>query len=271
MSPDAPLAVAGAQLRSRLLLGTARYPSPAALAASIAAAQPGALTVALRRAGPGGADFYSLVRDAGCPLLPNTAGCRTADEAVACAKLSRELLDTSWIKLEVIGDDDTLQPEPFGLLAAAERLVADGFAVWAYATEDLVLCRRLHEAGCAAVMPWGSPIGSGAGIAHPDRLVALRERLPDAVLIVDAGIGRPSDAAAAMELGMDAVLLNTAVAQAQDPPLMAAAFRDAVAAGRAAWLAGTVPRLEHAQPSTPPIDVPFWHAAPANAEGEAAP
>ena len=195
------LEVAGVRMRSRLLLGTARYPSPAALAESIDAARPAALTVSLRRSGPEGGRFHSLLAEAGCPLLPNTAGCRSAAEAVACARMCRQLLETDWIKLEVIGDDDTLQPEPFGLLDAARQLVGEGFAVFAYTTEDLVLCRRLHEAGCAAIMPWGSMIGSGCGIEHPQRLLSLRERLPDAVLIVDAGIGRPSDAAQAMELG----------------------------------------------------------------------
>ncbi|MCY4325133.1 MAG: thiazole synthase [Betaproteobacteria bacterium] len=253
--------IGGVRLRSRLMLGTARYPSPASLSASIAAAKPAAITVSLRRSGPDGGSFHNLLAEAGCPLLPNTAGCRSAAEAVACAHMCRELLGTDWIKLEVIGDDDTLQPEPFGLVDAARQLVDEGFVVFAYTTEDLVVARRLHEVGCAAIMPWGSMIGSGCGIEHPDRLRSLRSRLPEAVLIVDAGIGRPSDAAQAMELGMDAVLLNSAVAGADDPPAMAQAFAEAVAAGRRAWRAGMIPRLGMAQASTPALDVPFWQEA----------
>ena len=255
---DDALEIAGRRLSSRLLLGTARYPSPASLAASIKAARPAALTVSVRRSGPQGGGFHDLLAEAGCPLLPNTAGCRSAAEAVACARMCREMLATDWIKLEVIGDDDTLAPDPFGLLEAARQLVEEGFAVFAYATEDLILCRKLHECGCAAIMPWGSMIGSGCGIEHPQRLRSLRSRLADAVLIVDAGLGRPSDAAQAMELGMDAVLLNTAVAACDDPPTMARAFAQAVEAGRRACRAGMIPRLEMAQASTPPLDVPFW-------------
>ena len=256
----ADLVIAGKRLPARLLLGTARYPSPAVLAHCVRAAEPAMLTVSLRRTGPGGADFYHLLRNTGCPLLPNTAGCRTAVEAVRCASMARQLLSTNWLKLEVIGDDESMHPDPFELLVAAKELIAKGFDVLAYATEDLVLCRRLHELGCAAVMPWAAPIGSGQGIRHPERLVMLRERLPDAVLIVDAGIGRPSDAAMAMELGMDAVLLNTAIATATDPPAMATAFAAAVRAGRAAHLAGIMPITEFAQTSTPLTNIPFWQA-----------
>lgn len=261
MNTNDLLTVAGQQLESRLMLGTARYPSPAVLAECIDVAKPSVLTVSLRRSGPGGDSFYQLLQDSGCLLLPNTAGCRTATEAVNCAQMARELLGTNWIKLEVIGDNDTLQPNPFELCLAAEQLCAEGFSVFAYTIEDLVVCNRLQEIGCAAVMPWGSMIGSGGGIDHPNRLAILRNRLTDSVLVVDAGIGRPSDAALAMELGMDAVLLNTAVALAKDPPMMAQAFSEAINAGRNGWRAGMITRLSYAQPSTPQTDVPFWQEA----------
>ena len=253
--------VAGATLASRLLLGTARYPSPAVMAEAVAASGAEVLTVGLRRQAPqqlGGSSIWQHISQLGCKLLPNTAGCHTAKEAIELARMSREIFDTSWIKLEVTGDDYNLQPDPFELLAAARELVRLDYKVFAYATEDLVLCSRLRDAGCTAVMPWGAPIGTGKGLTNPYALETLRARLPDAVLVVDAGLGLPSHAARVMEMGFDAVLLNTAVARADDPPAMAAAFRHAVAAGRLASKAGPMAESETAHPSTPVVGRPFW-------------
>ena len=251
------LTIADAKLQSRMLLGTARYSSPEELRGCIKAANPGFITVSVGRNRVAGQKFFDLIGKMEVPLVPNTAGCRTSKEAVKLAKVSRELLETNWVKLEVIGDDDTLAPDPIELHSAAAELVKEGFVVLAYCSDDLVLCRRLAEAGCHAVMPWGSPIGSGQGVVNPSRLEAIRARLPETVLIVDAGIGRPSDAALAMELGYDGVLLNTAVAQARDPVSMAQAFATCVSAGRAAWKAGIIPRHDLAQPSTLAPDMPF--------------
>ncbi|MBB1162027.1 thiazole synthase [Aquariibacter albus] len=250
--------VAGTRLHSRFLLGSAGYPSPQLLGQALAASGSQVITVGLKRALAGGAGdngFVATVREAvqqrGARLLPNTAGCRSAREAVQLARLARELYDTPWLKLEVVGDEQLLQPDPFELLAAATELVREGFVVWPYCTDDLVLGRRLLDAGCAVLMPWGAPIGSGQGLLNPRALRTLRERLPDATLIVDAGLGAPSHAAQALEMGYDAVLLNSAVAQARDPVRMAGAFRDAVAAGRAAYRAGVMAPQDHAVPSTP--------------------
>lgn len=257
MRTDDRWQVAGTELTSRLLLGTAGYPSPQVLAEAITASASQVVTVGLKRALAAGGDngFVAIVREAvlrqGARLLPNTAGCRTAREAVQLARMARELYDTPWLKLEVVGDEHTLQPDPFELLQAAQQLVREGFVVWPYCTDDLVLGRRLLDAGCPVLMPWGAPIGSGQGLLNPFALRTLRERLPEATLIVDAGIGAPSHAAQALELGFDAVLLNSAVAQARDPVAMAGAFRDAVRAGRAAWHAGVMARQDFAVPSTP--------------------
>ena len=255
--------VAGETFRSRLLLGTARYPSPAVMAQAVAASGAEVLTVALRRQAPaqlGGGAVWDHVAQLGCRILPNTAGCHTAQEAVTVAQMSREIFGTDWLKLEVTGDDYNLQPDPFELLAAARQLTGMGFKVFAYATDDLVLCARLRDLGCVAVMPWGAPIGTGKGLTDPYALATLRARLPDAVLVVDAGLGLPSHAAQVLEMGFDAVLLNTAVARADDPPCMAAAFRQAVIAGRLAFEAGAMAVSETAQPSTPVVGQPFWQA-----------
>ena len=252
-----PWQIGDVRLHSRLLLGSAGYPSPQILAGALAAAATEVVTVGLKRsvgqAGDNGFVAYALqqVKAQGAQLLPNTAGCRTAREAINLACMARELYDTAWIKLEVIGDEHTLQPDPFELLLAATELVRLGFTVLPYCTEDLVLCRRLLDAGCAVLMPWGAPIGSGQGLVNLAGLRSLRARLPDAVLIIDAGLGAPSQAAQALELGFDAVLLNSAVAQARDPVRMAAAFRDAVRAGRQAYVAGLMAPQDFAQPSTP--------------------
>ncbi|MDT9000773.1 thiazole synthase [Paucibacter sp. APW11] len=252
-----PLIIDGITLQSRFFLGSAGYPSPQQLEAAIAAAAPAVLTVGLKRtlqaAGDNGfiAQVLASAQAAGARLLPNTAGCRSAREAVALAQMARELYGTAWIKLEVVGDEHTLQPDPFELLNAATTLVREGFTVFPYCTEDLILGRRLLDAGCAVLMPWGAPIGSGQGLANKPGLRVLRERLPEAVLIVDAGLGAPSHAAEAMEMGYDAVLLNSAVAQAADPVRMAGAFRDAVRAGRNGRLAGLMAPQDFAVPSTP--------------------
>ena len=246
----------GVELSSRLLLGTARYPSPAILAEAIKASGAQVVTVSLRResgAERGGQSFWSLIRALGVRVLPNTAGCHSVKEAVTTAHMARELFDTPWIKLEVIGDDDTLQPDVFGLVEAARILVDDGFEVFPYTTEDLVVADRLVEAGCRVLMPWGAPIGSARGLNNLYGLRALRARFPDIPLVVDAGLGVPSHAAAAMELGYDAVLLNTAVAEAGDPVAMARAFALAIEAGRLAYAAQPLQPRDMAVPSTPVI------------------
>lgn len=243
----------GTEVNSRLLLGTAQYPSPKVLADAIRASGSDIITVSLRRetADGSGAGFWELLRDTGTRILPNTAGCHSVQEAVTTARMAREVFGTNWIKLEVIGHSDTLQPDVFGLVEAARILCADGFEVFPYTTDDLVVGEKLVEAGCELLMPWGAPIGSGQGLRNPDALRAMRAHFPDIPLIVDAGIGRPSDACQAMELGMDAVLLNTAVAKAADPVTMAAAMAQAVVAGRQGFLADPMERRDMAVPSTP--------------------
>lgn len=241
------------EITSRLFLGTAQYPSPTCLVEAIRAARADVITVSLRRetnAGTGAA-FWELLRDLDVKILPNTAGCHSAQEAITTARMAREIFGTNWIKLEVIGHSDTLQPDVFALVEAARELCADGFQVFPYTTDDLIVGEKLIEAGCALLMPWGAPIGSGQGLRNPDALRAMRAHFPDVPLIVDAGIGRPSDAVQAMELGMDAVLSNTAVAKAGDPVAMARAMADAVAVGRAGFLADPMPRRDMAVPSTP--------------------
>ena len=281
---DAPLTLYGQRFDGRLLLGTARYPSLSSLTESIRAARPAMVTVALRRqmAGHGvgtplaaGADptstptptpaqggaFFEVLRRENIPLLPNTAGCQSVDEAVNTARMAREMFETEWIKLELIGDDYTLQPDSVALIEAAAVLIREGFKVLPYCTEDLVVGRRLLDAGCEVLMPWAAPIGTGRGVANPQALRLLRERLPDVPLIVDAGLGVPSHACQVMEWGFDGVLLNTAVSQATLPPQMAGAFAAAVDAGRAAWRAGPMPERDSAQASTAVVGMPFWHQA----------
>lgn len=236
---------------SRLLLGTAQYPSPAVLGDAIKASASEIVTVSLRREGAGGGAFRDLIKASGCRILPNTAGCHTAQEAVTTAQMARELFGTNWIKLEVIGHADTLQPDPFALVEAARILCADGFEVFPYTTEDLILGEKLIEAGCRVLMPWGSPIGSGQGLRHEDALCSMRAHFQGIPLVIDAGIGAPSQAAKAMEMGYDAVLLNTAVAKAGDPVRMARAFAGAVEAGRLGFEAGLMGRRDMATASTP--------------------
>lgn len=258
------LVLYGQAFESRLLLGTARYPSPAVLEAAVRRARPAMVTASLRRQGTqpsdAGQGFWDLLRRLDVPVLPNTAGCHSVDEALTTAHMAREVFGTPWIKLEVIGDDYTLQPDTLNLVHAAEQLIKDGFYVLPYATDDLVLCQRLVDVGCQAVMPWAAPIGTGRGPVNPYALQLLRERL-DVPLLVDAGLGVPSHACQVMEWGYDGVLLNTAVALASDPVAMAGAFADAVAAGRAARLAGAMQPQAAAQASTPVLGTPFWHHA----------
>lgn len=250
----------GREIASRLLLGTAQYPSPAVLAEAFRRSGAGVATVSVRReagGGQAGEDFWALIRALGVALLPNTAGCYSAREALTTAQMARELFDTPWIKLEVIGHADTLQPDPFGLVEAARALAEDGFEVFPYCTEDLVLCEKLVEAGCRVLMPWGAPIGTGLGLNNVYGLRALRAHFPDIPLVVDAGLGLPSQAARAMELGYDAVLLNTAVARAGDPAAMAEGFARAVEAGALAAAADPMEPRDMAAPSTPLPGRPF--------------
>jgi thiazole synthase len=249
----------GTQLNSRFLLGTARYPSPAVLAGSVRASGAAAVTVSLRREASGGSGemFWKLIQELALPVLPNTAGCATAKEAVTTAHMAREVFKTSWIKLEVIGHQDTLQPDVFALVEAARILTGEGFEVFPYCTEDLGVAEKLLEAGCELLMPWGAPIGSGLGLSNVNGLRTLRSCFPDTVLILDAGIGLPSHAAHAMELGFDGVLLNTAVARAGDPVAMACAMGQAIAAGRAAFESDPMVSTDFARPSTPVIGQAF--------------
>src|SRR4051812_3270110 len=255
-----PLTIGGQTLESRFFLGTASYPSPDVLREAIRAAGTQVITVGLRRQLSGGGqsnEFYNYIRESGAHLLPNTAGCTTAREAVTLAKMAREMFGTHWIKLEVVGDEYTLQPDPFELVVAAKELAADGFEVFPYCTDDLVTCNRLLDAGCRILMPWGAPIGSGQGLLNPTALRTLRQRLPDVPLVVDAGIGSPKDAVQAMELGYDAVLVNSAVALAHDPVTMARAFRLAIEGGRMAYEAGIMAKQDMAVATTPVTGRPF--------------
>lgn len=256
-----PLCLYGAEVSSRLLLGSAQYPSPQVLADAVRAGGADIVTVSLRRERArehSGERFFELIGQLGVRVLPNTAGCRTPKEAIATAQMARELFGTAWVKLEVIANDDTLQPDLFGLVEAATVLAADGFQVFPYTTEDLGAAERLLAAGCEVLMPWGAPIGTGRGLANPYALRVMRNYFPSIPLIVDAGIGAPSHAAQAMEMGFDAVLLNTAVSKAGDPVNMAAAFRDGIAAGRRAFEAGLMEARDMAAPSTPVAGTPFF-------------
>jgi len=260
-SNSEPLRFYDTEVSSRLLLGTALYPSPQVMADAVAASGSAIVTVSLRREsarGRMGERFLDLIRGLGVHVLPNTAGCRTAKDAVTTAMMARELFGTKWIKLEVIANDDTLQPDLFGLVDAAETLNKEGFKVFPYTTEDLGAAERLVATGCEVLMPWGAPIGTGRGLANVYALRTMRAYFPGIPLVVDAGIGAPSHAAHAMELGYDAVLLNTAIAKADDPVRMAAAFAAAIAAGRTAYEAGLMEARDMAQPSTPVAGTPFF-------------
>ena len=248
-----PLVIAGRTFASRLIVGTGKYPSHTVMADAHRASGADMVTVAVRRVNLSDRSKESLIDyidQQRIFILPNTAGCYTADEAIRTARLGREVGLSNWVKLEVIGDERTLFPDNIGLLEATRVLVREGFVVLPYTNDDPVICRMLEEAGAAAVMPLGAPIGSGLGIQNPNniRIIKDQARVP---VLVDAGVGTASDAAIAMELGVDGVLMNTAIAGAQDPVGMAAAMKLAVEAGRMAYLAGRIPRREHATPSSP--------------------
>lgn len=248
-------------LENRLLLGTAQYPSPKILTDAITESGTQMVTVSVRRESGldgGGEQFWDLVKATDAHVLPNTAGCRNVAEAVTTAHMARELFDTPRIKLEVIGNEDTLQPDVFALVEAAKILSDEGFQVYPYTTDDLIVAERLLHAGCEVLMPWGAPIGSGQGLQNPKALQTLRAYFPDVPLVVDAGIGLPSHACQAMELGYDAILLNTAVAKSGDPVAMATAFANAITAGRAAYQSTPILPRDMASPSTPTVGTPFW-------------
>ena len=246
---------------SRLLIGSAQYPSLQTMQQAIQASGAEIITVSLRRQSgqqAGKNRFWETIQQSGLHILPNTAGCYTIQEVIATAEMAREVFHTHWIKLEIIGDEYNLQPNPLLLLKAAEALLNRGFTLLPYCTDDLVICQNLVSLGCKILMPWAAPIGSGQGLLNPYALQTLRARLPDTCLIIDAGIGRPSDATRVMEMGFDAILLNSAIALAQDPVIMAASFKHAALAGRKAFKAGIMPPRQFANPSTPVLGKPFW-------------
>lgn len=260
------LNIYGQTLNSRLLIGSALYPSPEVMKQAILASNAQVITLSLKRQNPqknSGAQIWQYIQEIVTQvngfLLPNTAGCNSAKEAVTLAQMSRELFNTDWIKLEVIGDDYNLQPDPIELLTATDQLIKLGFKVLPYCTDDLVLCQRLYDLGCEVIMPWASPIGTGKGLMNPYNLETIRLRLPNATLILDAGIGKPSDACLAMEMGYDGILLNSAIALADNPKLMASAFSKALSAGEQGYVAGVMQQRQTAHPSTPTLDTPFWH------------
>jgi thiazole synthase len=256
------LVLYGETFSSRFLLGTALYNSPDIMRDAITQSRCKIVTLGLRRQNPSdrsGDAIWQFIQASGCRLLPNTAGCKSVKEAVTLAEMSREIFNTDWIKVEVIGDDYNLQPDPFALVETSEILIKKGFNVLPYCTDDLIVCKRLVDVGCQVLMPWGAPIGTGQGLLNRYNLLTLRERIPHIPMIIDAGLGAPSQAAEAMEMGFDGILLNTAVAKAHNPPLMAEAFADAIDAGRKAYTAGLMQKRQTATPSTPTIGQPFWH------------
>jgi thiazole synthase len=265
VSPPAPLQIAGREFHSRLILGTGGFDNHEILAAALTASGTEMCTVALRRLDPAArGSILDVLETAGVAVLPNTAGCFTARDAIVTAQLAREAFETDWIKLEVIGDDRTLLPDAVELVSAAEALVDDGFIVLPYTTDDPVLARRLEDVGCAAVMPLGSPIGSGMGIRNPYNISIMIERAGVPV-ILDAGVGTASDAAMAMELGCDAVLCASAISRAHDPVAMAQAISMAVRSGSLAQAAGRIPRRRYAEASTPEEGLPVFDAPGAGA------
>ncbi len=262
-----PLVIAGRAFRSRLLLGTGGFRSLEEMAEAIRVSGSELVTVALRRVDPQQrGSIMDVLAEAGVDVLPNTAGCYTARDAITTAQLAREAFETDWVKLEVIGDDRTLLPDAVELVAAAEALVADGFVVLPYTTDDPILARRLEDVGCAAVMPLGSPIGSGMGIRNPYNVAIIRERT-ELPVVLDAGVGTASDAALAMELGCDAVLCASAISRAHDPVAMARAIRAGVEGGRLARRAGRIPRRLYAEASTPDAGLPDF-GAPASSPAD---
>lgn len=257
--------VAGKTLNSRLFVGSALYPNPETMCESIKASESDLITVSLRRQNPttkGGQRFWELIQSLNVNVLPNTAGCKSVKETVTTAQMARELFDTNWIKVEVIGDDYTLQPDTEQLVEACRILVNEGFEVFPYTTEDLIVAQKLVKVGCKIVMPWGAPIGSGLGLCNPYALEILRKRLGDDItLVVDAGIGTPSDAVRAMEMGYDACLVNSAIALSGDPVAMGQAFKLAIESGRIAYESGRMEERDLASPSTPTLGTPFWHVS----------
>ncbi|AXA34462.1 thiazole synthase [Francisella adeliensis] len=248
-------------LSSNFILGTSQYPSLECMIASIEAAQVEMVTVSLKRSIHPTFhknNFWEALKKTKCHILPNTAGCKTAAEAIQMAEMAREIFETDFIKVEVIGDDYNLQPNVIELVKACEQLILRGFKVLPYTTEDLSVATYLVELGCEVLMPWGAPIGSGKGVINPYALNVLRERFPQIKLIVDAGLGVPSDAAQVMEMGCDGVLLNSAVAQAGDPVKMAKAFSQAIDAGKKAYEAQRMPERSLSSPSTNLLETPFW-------------
>lgn len=255
------LSLYGQEISTRLLLGTAQYPSPKILQDAIKESATQVITVSVRRESSDdqtGQHFWRLLKETDALILPNTAGCKSAQEAITTAQMARELFQTNWIKLEVIGNDDTLQPDVVELINAAASLTKLGFQVFPYTTDDIVVGEKLLAAGCEVLMPWGAPIGSGRGLQNPVALESYRAYFKDVPLIIDAGLGLPSHAAQAMELGFDAVLLNTAVARSGDPVKMAKAFVSAIQAGHAAYHSSPIQQRDMAQPSTPVAGTPFW-------------
>ncbi len=241
-------------------MGTAGYPSLDVMRHAIETSGAQVITVSLRREqahGSGTSPFWTFIKDLPARILPNTAGCRTVKEAVTTAHMARDLFDTPWIKLEVIGDDYTLQPDPFALVEAARVLCLEGFEVFPYTTDDLIVGQKLVDAGCRVLMPWASPIGTGRGLANPSALAAMRQRFATIPLVIDAGIGRPSHGVIAMEMGFDGLLLNTAVARAAKPIPMAESFALAVKAGRQGFLSGLMEPRYGAVPSTPDLGLPY--------------
>lgn len=257
---DDMLVVYDKAVASRLFLGTAQYPSLEIMRQALFTSESQVYTVSLRRETALKAthsDFWDYINDLPGHVLPNTAGCQTVKEAVTTAHMARDLFNTSWIKLEVIGDEFTLQPDPFGTLEAARILCHEGFQVFPYTTEDLVLAQKLIDVGCRVLMPWASPIGTGRGLTNIFGLQAMRQKFPSIPIIIDAGIGRPSHSVLAMEMGFDGVLLNTAVARAADPVVMAEAFALGIVAGRKAFRAGLMESRMSAVPSTPVVGLPY--------------
>lgn len=251
MNPD-KFKLAGEEFSSRLIIGTGKYRSIEEMQAAHKASGAQMVTVAVNRVPlDGSSESFLQHLDEDLVILPNTAGCFDSDHAIRTARLAREALDTEWIKLEVIGDKTTLLPDNEQTLEAAKVLIKEGFRVLPYFSDDLIMARKLLDAGCPAVMPLASPIGSGMGVQNPSNLRIMREQLPDAVIIVDAGVGVPSDAAVAMELGADAILMNTSIAEAKNPAQMAEAMKLAVVAGRLGYLAGRMPKRLYASASSP--------------------
>jgi len=250
--------IGGKKLKSRLMLGSSLYPSLEIMKKSIKESKTEIITVSLRRQKKENQVFWNILKKINCIILPNTSGCFSIKETILIAKMAREIFETNYIKLEIIGDDYNLQPNPFLLLKATEKLISMNFIVFPFCTDDLVLCNHLVNLGCDILMPWGSPIGSGKGILNTESLKTLRKRFPEINLIIDAGIGKPSHAMQAMELGYDGLLINSAIALSHNPIKMAKSFSLAVKSGRMAYKAGFMPERSFASPSTPILGTPFW-------------